>query len=79
MKTYSEDNKKTASLYLIVQAIAEDASLSVDEAAVADYFKTYVGVDDYSDYEETYGTSYLKLSALKQAVMDYLAEHATLA
>lgn len=79
LETYSEDNQKTASLYLIIQAIAEDASLSVDETTVANYFKTYVGVDDYSDYEEAYGMPYLKLSALNQAVMDYLSEHATLA
>jgi trigger factor len=72
------DMTEAASFYLVVQAIAEDAGIFVSDEDVAAYFETYLGSDDYSDYEEYYGMPYLKLIALNQAVMDYLEDKAVL-
>jgi trigger factor len=69
---------ETATYYLIMQAIAEDTSISVSEEDVADYFNEYVGVDDYSEYEDYYGMPYIKLSVLIQKVMDYIVDSAVL-
>lgn len=78
LEYYRDDNTETATFHLIVQAIAEDAGISVTDDDVVAYFKKYVGTDDYSGYEETYGLPYLKLSVLHQAVMDYIVEKAVL-
>lgn len=70
---------ESASFYLIIQAIAEDAGISVSDEDVAAYFKDHTGSDDYSAYEEQYGMPYLKLITLQQVVMDYLEDNAVLA
>lgn len=67
-----------ANLSLIIQAIAEDIGISVSDEDVAAYFETYMGSDDYSEYEEYYGMPYLKLITLNQTVMDYLGDKAIL-
>ncbi|MDD5095274.1 MAG: FKBP-type peptidyl-prolyl cis-trans isomerase [Dehalococcoidia bacterium] len=69
---------ETAKFPLIIQAIAEDASISVSDEDVAAYVKKYAGADDYSGYEENYGMPYLKLITLSQAVTDYLVDNAVL-
>jgi len=69
---------EAASFGLIIQAIAEDAGISVSDEDVAAYFKDYTGLDDYSTYEEEYGMPYLKLITLQQAVVDYLEDNAVL-
>ena len=66
--------KENASLSLIIQAIAEDAGISVNDKDVAAYLKDYTGLDDYSEYRETFGMPYLKLMTLNQSVMDYMVE-----
>ncbi|NSW91711.1 MAG: trigger factor [Firmicutes bacterium] len=71
-----DDNTKTATFYLIVQAIAEDAGISVTDDDVAEYFTEYMKMEDYSEYKEFYGMPYLKLIALNRAVMDYLEDNA---
>lgn len=69
---------EVANFHLIIQAIAEDVGISVSDEDVATYFKDYIGLDDYSEYEGNYGMPYLKLSTLNQAVMDYLYGSAVL-
>jgi len=71
-----DDNTETARFYLIFQAIAEDAGITVTDDDVAAYFIEYVGVEDYSEYEESYGMPYLKLTVLHQSVMDYIIDKA---
>jgi trigger factor len=73
-----EDMTEAANFHLIIQAIAEDAGISVSDEDVAAYFETYLGSDDYSEYKEYYGMPYLKLFVLHHAVMDYLEEKAVL-
>lgn len=76
LEEYLDDNKETARLYLIFQAIAEDAGITVTDDDVAAYFAEYMGVEDYSEYKESYGMPYLKLTVLHQAVMDHIINSA---
>jgi trigger factor len=73
-----DDITEAASFYLIIQAIAEDAGISVSDEDVAAYFETNLGSGDYSDYEEYYGMPYLKMVVLNQTVMDYLEDNAVM-
>lgn len=73
-----EDNKKNAEYCLIVQAIAEDAGISVTDEDVAAYFKDVLGTEDYSVYEQNYGIGYLKMNTLQQNILDYVIEKAVL-
>jgi trigger factor len=66
-----------ASFALIVQAIAEDAGISVSDEDVAAYFKES-GLDDYSEQKEYYGMPYLKWRTLNKAVLDYVKNRAVL-
>ncbi|MDR1808607.1 MAG: trigger factor [Propionibacteriaceae bacterium] len=72
------DNVTSVKFSLIVQAIAEDAPISVTEDDVAAYFLEQMGSADYSSYETSYGLPYLKQAALSQKVMDYLYDHAVI-
>jgi trigger factor len=78
LEANSANMTEAANFYLIIQAIAEDAGISVSDEDVATYFKDYAGLDDYSEYEENFGMPYLKFVALNQAVMDYLEDSAVL-
>ena len=53
---YLEDLEANAKDELVLQAIAEDADIHVTEEDVEDYFKTVVHLEDYSAYEQNYGT-----------------------
>lgn len=75
---YREDNEQAVKMFLIFQAIAEDANISVTEEDVADYFYEYEGERDYSPYEEAYGLPYLKLLVLNQEVINFLVQNANL-
>lgn len=71
---YVEEIAQAASEDLIIQAIAEDASIDVTDEDVAAYFRDYVGLEDYSEYEAVYGMPYLKMTILKQRVLNHLLE-----
>ncbi len=78
LSSYKELNTNSAKLYLIVQAVAEDAKITVSDNDVLEYFKENMGTDDYSSYEDYFGMPYLKLIVLNQAVLDYLQDNAVL-
>ena len=78
LEAYLDDSTQAAELYLTMQAIAEDAGITVATEDVAGYFKEHMGTEDYSSYEESFGMPYLKLSVLNQAVMDHLQSNADL-
>ena len=73
-----EANRETiiseATYALVIQAIAEDAGITVDEADLVKYLET----DDYSSFVEQYGLPYLKQYALAQKVVDYVVDNAVL-
>ena len=68
----AEDLKKAAEQTLIIQAIAEDAKITVSDADVAAYFKDQMGTEDYSQYETEYGMPYLKQAVLSYKVITFL-------
>jgi trigger factor len=78
LELYSEDNESTARMYLVLQAVAEDAGLTVEEEDIIDYFQRYVGTSDYGQYTAYYGLPYIKLIVLQQKVLDYVVDRATL-
>ncbi|MDR3294206.1 MAG: FKBP-type peptidyl-prolyl cis-trans isomerase [Clostridiales Family XIII bacterium] len=78
IETNAENNRQAAQHALVIQAIAEDAKISVTDEDLANYFENQVGSPDYSGYEEHYGLPYLKQTVLLQKVMDYLSEHTVL-
>ncbi|NLX63600.1 MAG: hypothetical protein GX022_02300 [Clostridiaceae bacterium] len=79
LQFYADSNRRAAEFSLIIQAIAEDANITVSDNDVVEYFKYYYGTDDYSMYKEIYGMPYIKQTVLSQAVMDYLLKNAVLA
>lgn len=70
-------NEGTASLYLLMQAIAEDADISISEEETIEYFNELAEAQsgDYTDYENIYGMNHLKLIALQRKVLDYVIEN----
>ncbi len=70
--TAAEEIKEAAEFYLIIQAIAEDAGISVSAGDVTDYF----GVEQYTEYVESYGMPYLTMVVLGQEVIEYLIDNA---
>ncbi len=66
------DNAKFS---LVIQAIAEDAEISVMDDDVTAYFEKHLESEDYEEYVDTYGIPYLKYITLQQAVMDYLVKN----
>jgi hypothetical protein len=63
----------------VIQAIAEDAKISVTDDDVTAYFKKHLETEDYAEYVDSYGLPYLRYITLQQSVMDYLVENAALA
>ena len=67
-----------STFYLVIQAIAENAGISVSDEDLADYFVEYAGSSDYSSYQEGYGLPYLKQIVLCQKVLDYITKNIVL-
>ena len=76
LEQYAEDIKSSATQLLIIQAIAEDAKLKADDAALAKYFSDNMGTEDYSTYEEHYGRPYVSMVVLRELANNYLMDNA---
>jgi len=74
----SEDTLKTATNFLVIQAVAEDMGLTVSDENMTKFFTEQTGSSDYSTYEEQYGLPFLKQSVLSQMVFDYILDNAVL-
>ena len=72
----ADELKAAAEKRLIIQAVAEDASLSVEAEDLTKYFSENMGSEDYSLYEEYYGVGYLKMVVLYDQATSYLRENA---
>ncbi len=70
-----EQNKNTASLFLLLQAIAEDAGISVKEDDAIEYFSSISQTGDHSQYENIYGMPHLKMFTLQRKVLEYIKEN----
>jgi len=73
-----QDLEDMSNYSLIIQAIAEEADLTVTEDVLSEYFVAVNGTGDYSEFEEIYGIEFLKYTVLQQVVLDYLIEQAEL-
>jgi trigger factor len=78
IESNSESNLQSAKYSLVLQAIAEDANITVSTEDIGNYFKEAMDTEDYSEYEESYGLPYLMQITLDNSVMSYLEEHAVL-
>ena len=61
---------------LIIQAIAEEQSITMNEDLLAEYFKNSYDIEDYSSYVERYGIGYIMYSALSEIVLKTVAGEA---
>ena len=75
---YYEFNMQNATYYLVLQAIAEDAGLSVNDKDIADYFTETYGSSDYSEQEAQFGMPYVKHTVLCMKVINYIVDNAIL-
>jgi len=73
-----ERNLLNSALYLVLQAVAEDAGFSVNNDDVASYFEEYFGTRDYTPAEEHYGLPYLKHRVLTHKTMVFIRDNAVL-
>ncbi len=73
-----EANTRTATFYLITQAIAEEQGIEVKDADLRTYFQKYAGSEDYTKFKTQYGKPYLMMMVQAQNVLDYLQEKAVL-
>lgn len=79
LESSKKDIEATSNYYLIVQAVAEKNGITVSDEDLAAYFIDYMGIEDYSEYQEFYGLPYLKVTVLHKSVLDYLVENSVLA
>jgi len=68
---------ENAQYYLVIQAVAEAAGLSVGDADLREFFAEQMGNDDYSLYEQQY-ISYAKQRILTQKAVEYIVDNAVL-
>ena len=67
-----------ATLYLVIQAVAEDAGITVDRADLEEYFRKNAGTEALPSYEEHYGLPWLKQNVICQTVVDFIVANAVL-
>ena len=72
------DLVENATYLLVVQAVAEDAGMSVSDDDLTKYFTEQMWTSDYSPQVEQYGMPYVRQTVLCQKVLDYIAENAVL-
>lgn len=70
--------EESAKQWMILQAIAEDAAFSVDDAALAAYFQETMNTEDYSVYEENFGRPYLCMAVTAEKANSLMTENAVI-
>lgn len=75
---YEEQHIQNANMFLVIQAVAEDAEIKVEENDIAEYFSAFMNIDDYSEFEEHYGLPYLTLNTLHSAVLSMIEDNVIL-
>lgn len=74
----TEEIAQAANFGLIIQAIAEDATIEITEDDIAAYFLENAGTSDYTQFTDQYGMAYIKNSLLQDAVLEYVKDKAEL-
>lgn len=67
--------KEEVKFYLIVQAIAEEKGIKVQNTDIAEFFENQQGSSDYSYAEAIYGKPYLKYKVMGDMVINDLIEN----
>ena len=67
--------KEEVKFYLIVQAIAEEKGIKVQNTDIAEFFENQQGSSDYSYAEAIYGKPYLKYTVMGYMVINDLIEN----
>ncbi|MCL2373019.1 MAG: FKBP-type peptidyl-prolyl cis-trans isomerase [Defluviitaleaceae bacterium] len=78
IEMHMEEIMEQAHFYLVIQAVAEAANITVDREDVDNFFVNVMGMADYSVFEEMYGLPFLKKVTLSQTIINYLVENAEL-
>ncbi len=76
LELYAPDIEKSARYYLVLQAVAEDAGMSVSEKEIGEYFLENTGSSDYAGHVKHFGMPYVKCIVLGNKVMDYIRDKA---
>ncbi len=66
---------ENAAYLLVIQAVAEDAGISVNDDDLTKYSSEHLWETDISTQIDYYGLPYVKQSVLSQKVIDYIAEN----
>ena len=70
--------EESAKYSLVVQAVAEDQNMTVSDSEISAYFFENTGSEDYSQFEQTYGKPYIKMSILMENVRDFVVDNAVI-
>ena len=83
VEAFVEENREgieiDARFSLVLQAVAEDAGITVTAQDVADFFLENFGSEDFSMFEEFYGLPWLKQFIRNEKVLEYIRENAVFA
>lgn len=74
-----EQNEEMAKFYLVLQAIAEDAEITLSDEDVKEYFVKEYSDEDYAAIVENAGMPYMKMIVINQKVLEQLQENVVLA
>lgn len=74
--TYQADIDQNVQFNLIVQGIAEDTSIRIEESDVAEFFVKNYQMDDYSRFADIYGMPYIYMNTLTDHIMAYVRDQA---
>ena len=76
---YLENNREQitdrASIYMMVQAVAEKEGIIVSDDDVKRYFKEFYNTEDYSEFVTIYGEPYVKMTVMMDKVLGTVLEH----
>jgi len=78
INAYHDYNLGNATYYLVAQAVAERAGISVNAADMEEYYFKYYGSEDYSVAIEQYGLPFVTHVVLCQKAVDYVIQNAIL-
>ncbi len=76
LELYAPDIERSAKYYLVLQAVAEKAGISVSEEEIKAYFLENTGSEDYSTHAKHFGMPYVKCMVLGNIIMDYIRDNA---
>ena len=70
----ADATEMTARMYLIIEAIAEDAGITASEDEVNEYFSGLMGSEDLEQFRTLYGLPHMKMVTIQKGVLDYILE-----